>query len=168
LFPLPLITHGIVYVLTQDGHLAALRTSDGLIVWHVALQSTYLLPLLIETAGVIFVVALDGSVDALRESDGSSLWRYQGQERGPVSMTVAQGVIYLAFYATTGVNSIESITALRTSDGSFLWLYTPHVSAMQLASVAEDNLVLIALQDGSIDALRASNGTFRWKRAMNG
>jgi hypothetical protein len=48
-----------------------------------------------------------------------------------------------------------------------LWRYTPHISAMQLLPVVGDDLVLIALQDGSIDALRISSGALRWHRAKN-
>jgi outer membrane protein assembly factor BamB len=95
------------------------------------------------------------------------LWHHQGGAGGAVSITVAQGVIYLAFPATTsGVNLRGSITVLRASDGFILWRYTPHVSAMQLSPVVGDDLVLIALQDGSIDALHASSGVLRWHRAM--
>jgi outer membrane protein assembly factor BamB len=167
LLPLPLSTHGVVYALTQHGYLYALRASDGFTVWSVALNAADPLPPVIMLDGVIYVGAFDGSVDALRENDGSMLWRHQGGAGGPASITVIQGVIYLAFYATTGVNTIASITALRTSDGFVLWRYTPHVSARQLAPVVGDDLVLIALQDGSIDALRASSGALRRHRAMN-
>jgi len=167
LFPLPLITNGVVYALTQDGHLSALRTSDGFTLWRVALQATDLLPPLIGTGGVVYVGAFDGSVDALSTSDGSVLWRHQGGEEVPASITVAQGVIYLAFYATSGVNIIGSITTLRASDGLVLWRYTPQVSAIQLSPVEADGLVLIASQDGSIDALHANSGALRWHRAMN-
>jgi outer membrane protein assembly factor BamB len=167
LFPLPLITHGVAYILTQDGHLSALRTSDGFTFWRVALQVTDLLAPLSETDGVIYVGAFDSSVVALRESDGTVLWRHQGGEAGPASITVVQGVIYLAFNATTGVNTIASITALRASDGSVLWSYTPSTSAWQLAPAVGNDLVLIALEDGSIDALHAGSGALRWHRSMN-
>jgi outer membrane protein assembly factor BamB len=167
LLPLPLITHGVVYALTQDGYLFALRASDGFFLWDVALNATDLLPPVIMIDGVIYVGAFDGSIDALRENDGSILWRHQGGAGGPASMKVTQGVIYLAFYATSGVNTIASIAALRVSDGSVLWRYTPHVSSSQLSPVVGDDLVLIALQDGSIDALHGSSGALRWHRAMN-
>ena len=166
LFSLPLVADGVVYALTQDGHLYALRASDGFTVWRVALHTTDLLPPLIETGGIIYVGALDGSVYALRESSGSVLWRHQVEDGGPASIMVAQGVVYLAFY-TTGVNTIANIIALRAGDGFVLWRYTPHVSARQLSPVMRDDLVLIALDDGSIDALSASNGSLRWHRVMN-
>ena len=167
LFPFPLVTNGVVYALTQDGHLSALRASDGFPLWSIALHAADLLTPMFVTGGVVYVGAFDGSVDALRESDGSVLWHHQGGEGGPASITVTQGVIYLAFYAPSGVNTIASIAALRTSDGFVLWRYTPHVSARQLSPVVGDDLVLIALQDGSINALRASSGALRWHRAMN-
>jgi outer membrane protein assembly factor BamB len=165
LFPQTLVADGVVYTLTQDGHLYALRASDGFTIWRVALHATDLLFPLIVTGGVVYVGAFDGSVYALRASDGSVLWHHQGREGESASITVAQGVIYLTFYA--GMNDIASITTLRASDGLVLWRYTPHVSARQLLPVMGDDLVLIALQDGSIDALRASSGSLRWHRVMN-
>jgi outer membrane protein assembly factor BamB len=167
LLPLPLITHGVVYALTQHGYLYALRASDGFSLWDVALNANGLLSPVIMIDGVIYVGAFDSSVDALRASDGSVLWHHQAGERGPASITITQGVIYHAFYTTSGVNTIASIAALRTSDGFLLWRYTPHVSARQLSPVVGDDLVLIALEDGSIDALRASSGALRWHRAKN-
>jgi outer membrane protein assembly factor BamB len=167
LFPQPLVTNEVVYALTQDGHLFALRASSGSTLWRVALHATDLLPPLFATGEVVYVGALDGSIDALRESNGSALWHHQGGEGGPTFMTVAQGVVYLTFGATSGINSIASITALRASDGLVLWRYTPHVPATQLTPVVADSLVLIPLQDGSINALGASSGALRWHRAMN-
>jgi outer membrane protein assembly factor BamB len=117
--------------------------------------------------GVLYVGAFDGSVDALSENDGSLLWRHEGGGGGPASITVTQGVIYLAFYTTSGVNTIARIAALRANDGLVLWRYTPLVPANQLSPVVGDDLVLVALQDGSIEALRASSGALRWHRAMN-
>ena len=162
----PLVTNGVVYALTQDGHLYALRESSGSTVWRIALQATDFLLSMSGTGGVIYVGTSDGGIDALRASDGSILWRHQGGEGGPTSITVAQGVIYLAVY-TTSYNSIGSITALRASDGFILWRYTPPVPARQLSPVEADGLVLVASQDGSIDALRASSGSLLWHRAMN-
>lgn len=166
LYPQPLVADGVVYALTQDGHLFALRASDGFTVWSVALHATDLLPSMIVTGGVIYVGAFDGSIYALRASSGSLLWHHQGGEGGSITITIAQIVIYFPIY-TVGANPIESITALRASDGFVIWRYTPHTSYRQLSPMMGDDIVLIALQDGSIDALRASSGSLRWHRAMN-
>ncbi len=166
LLPLPLITQGVVYALTQHGYLYALRASDGFTLWDVALNATDLLPSVIMIEGVIYVGAFDGSIVALHASDGSILWSHQGGKGGQASITATQRVIYLAFHATSGVNTIASIAALRASDGFVLWRSTPYVSARQLSPVVGDDLVLIALQDGSISALRASSGALHWHRAM--
>jgi outer membrane protein assembly factor BamB len=167
LIRLPLITQGVVYALTEHGYLYALRASDGFSLWDVALDATDLLPSVIMIDGVIYVGTFNGRIDALRASNGSILWRHQGREGGLALITGTQGVIYLGFNTTSGVNTIAGIAAMRASDGFLLWRYTPHVSARQLSPVVGDDLVLIALQDGSIDALRGSSGALRWHRAMN-
>jgi len=162
-YPHFLIANGIIYALTQDGHLFTLRASDGSTIWRVSLNTTdMLLPLTI-VGGEIYITTLDGSVDALCESSGTVLWHYQGGG-GPASITVVQGVLYPTFYATNG---IYTITVLRAGDGSVLWRYSPRVAVMQILPVVGDDLVLIALQDGSINALRASSGALRWHRVMN-
>jgi outer membrane protein assembly factor BamB len=75
-------------------------------------------------------------------------------------------VVYFAEYAND-VNLLANITALRASDGKRLWNYTPHTSYRQLLSVEGNEIVLIALQDGSVEALRADSGSLLWRRVMN-
>lgn len=160
----PSIADGMVYVSTFDGSVYALRASDGSVLWHTVLHvPDVLLPSLIVIGGVIYVETLSGSLDALRANDGSVLWLYKGEEGDAGSITVVQGVVYLALQ--TG--GIASIAALRASDGSILWRYTPQVSSTPLPPLFADGLVLTALQDGSIDALRASNGALLWHLAIN-
>ena len=153
-------------MLTQDGHLSALHTTNGSTSWQIALHANDILPPTIIEDGVIFVETLDESLDAIAESSGSVLWSYQGKGKGSglESLTAGQGVIYLAFPASSGFNTIGSVTVLQVSSGSVLWHYTPRVPAVQL--VVENNLALIALQDGSINALSSSSGSLRWHRLM--
>ncbi|HEY0757584.1 MAG TPA: PQQ-binding-like beta-propeller repeat protein [Ktedonobacteraceae bacterium] len=162
----PRVANGSVYILTQDGYLTALRASSGSTVWRVGFHRTSPLFFLAATGGEIYVETLDGSVDALSENSGSALWHYQSRGGGPTAMTAVQGAIYLAS-ATTGVNVFRSITVLGANNGLVLWLYNPHTPAIQVTPVLANNLVLIPLQDGSIDALDASSGSLRWHRAMN-
>ena len=119
------------------------------------------------TGGVVFVrAAFGGTVDALHQSSGSVIWQFPGRAGGSVPVTVAHGVVYLAQYSI-GANILANITALQASDGKLLWSYTPHTSYRQLLPMEGNNIVLIALQDGSVEALRASSGSLLWRRAMN-
>ncbi len=163
LYPQPLVVSGVVYALTQDGHLSALHANNGFPIWRVALHANDILPLTIIEGGVILVETLDGSIEGIAESSGSILWQFHGIGKGLESLTAGQGVIYLAFPASSGFNTIDSVTVLQVSNGSVFWHYTPRVPAVQL--VVANNLALIALQDGSINAL-SSSGSVRWHRVM--
>jgi outer membrane protein assembly factor BamB len=159
----PSVADGMVYVSTLDGSVYALRASDGSVLWHTAMHVPDVFPSLIVVDGVIYVQTLGGSIAALRANDGSILWLYNGEEGDAGSITAVQGVVYLALQ-TGGINSIAALSA---RDGSILWRYTPQVSSTQLPPILVDDLVLTTLQDGSIDALRASNGALLWHLAVN-
>jgi outer membrane protein assembly factor BamB len=161
----PAVADGIAYLTLQFGGLDVLRANTGILLWQFS--SAHLLPLPLITHGVVYALRQDGYLYALRASDGFILWRHHSGAGGQASITIAPGEIYLAFSTTSSANTIASITALRASDGFVLWHYTPHVFVRQLSPVGGDDLVLITLQDGSIDALRANNGALRWHRAMN-
>ncbi len=164
LYPQPLVANGVVYMLTQDGHLSALHATNGSTIWRVALHATDILPPTIIAGGVIYVETLEGNLDAIAESSGSVLWSYQGRGGGLESLTAGQGVIYLAFPATSGFNTIGSVTVLQASNGTVLWHFIPPVPAVQL--VVGDGLALVALQDGTIAAFHATSGSLRWHQVM--
>jgi outer membrane protein assembly factor BamB len=168
LFPLILVADGVVYAGTQDGHLLALRASDGFTIWSVVLYPGDNPVLLNVTGGVVFVAAsLSGTVNALNASSGSVIWQHERKAGGSVPIKVAQGAVYLAQYATVGVNLLANFTALRANDGTLLWNYIPHTDYRQLLPVEGNDIVLIALQDGSVEALRASSGSLLWHRTTN-
>jgi len=166
LYPQILVSDGVVYAGSHDGYLYALRASDGFTIWSVTLHTNdNLIPMNV-AGGVVFVEgSLSGSVNALREDSGSVIWQYPGRAGESVPIMVVQGVVYLASYAASGVNIFASITGLRASDGVVLWSYTPQTSYKQLLPVLGNDIILIALQDGSVDALYASNGSLFWQSA---
>ena len=166
LYPQILVSDGVVYAGTHDHHLFALRASDGFKIWSVVPHTTDDFLFMNVTDGVVYVedVSNNGIVEALRQSSGSVIWQYIDRSGRSVPITVAEGVVYLGSY-TTGANILASITALRGRDGVVLWSYTPHTSYKQLLPVLGNNIVLIALQDGSVDALFASNGSLLWQNA---
>jgi outer membrane protein assembly factor BamB len=105
-------------------------------------------------------------VPAMDPCSGAVIWKYQDKTGGIVPIEMVQGVIYLGSISI-GANIIAPAIALRASDGKLLWNYTPHTSYRQLLPVVGEDIVLIALQDGSVEALNASNGSLLWRRAMN-
>ncbi len=167
LIPLILVADGVVYVSTQDGHLLALDASDGFTIWSVKPYPADNSILLNAAGGVVYVAAeLSGSIDAVNANSGSIIWRYPGKAAQSVPIAVVQGMVYLAEYANNA-DLLANITALRASDGTVTWKYTPYTSYRQLLPVDGDDIVLISLQDGSVEALRASSGSFLWRRASN-
>lgn len=160
-----LINNGVVYVGTQEGAISALRVTDGSLLWRIVLHVRNQLSFLIVQDGVIYTNEDDGIVYALHNKDGSEIWHYQGQASEQLLM-VAQGVVYLGSYAGTGIASIARVIALRASDSSVLWRYVLPTSATQV--LPTDDLVLIALQDGHVNAVSASTGALRWQRAVAG
>ena len=166
LYPQILVADEVVYAGTHNGYLYALRVSDGFKIWSVVPHATDDFFLMNVMGGAVYVRdgSVNGIVDALRQSSGSVIWQYIDRSRGSVPITVAEGVVYLGSY-TIGANIFASITALRASDGVVLWSYTPHTSYKQLLPVLGNDIVLIALQDGSVDALYASNGSLLWQSA---
>ncbi len=166
LYPQILVSDGVVYAGTHDGYLYALRASDGFTIWSVTLHTNdNLIPMNVAGSVVFVEGSLSGSVNALREGSGSVIWQYPGRAGESVPIMVVQGVVYLASYAASGMNIFASITALRASDGVELWSYTPQTSYKQLLPELGNDIVLIALQDGNVDALNAGNGSLFWQSA---
>ena len=163
---LPTVADGVVYTSAQDGQFTALRARDGFKIWSIVPHATDDFFFMNVTDGAVYVgdASNNGIVEALRQSSGSVIWQSIDKSERSVPITVADGVVYLGSY-TIGANILVSITALRASDGVVLWSYTPHTTYKQLLPVLGNDIVLIALQDGSVDALYASNGSLLWQSA---
>ncbi len=160
----PPVVHGVFYASTEDGTIVALRANDGMLLWRIALHVPRPVSALVLQDGILYVnVRVDGVVYAVSSNDGTRLWQYRGQPEETLN-TVTQGVVYLIQYSN-GINAIARVTALRASDSSVQWAYTPSVSATQLSPT--NGLVLIALQDGHINAVSISRGSLRWQRVVN-
>ncbi|HEY7346889.1 MAG TPA: PQQ-binding-like beta-propeller repeat protein [Ktedonobacterales bacterium] len=70
----PLLANGVLYFVSGDGLLNALRASDQKLLWHQRLDNPGLTPILALTDQAIFVQT-DASVLALWTSDGSVIWQ---------------------------------------------------------------------------------------------
>ncbi len=73
--------------------------------------------------GICYASSTTGVVTAMRASDGAVLWHHASGKAGEGSVTVVDGVIYLApLYPSGSTASTVTIEALRARDGSQLWI----------------------------------------------
>jgi outer membrane protein assembly factor BamB len=66
----------VVYITTHDGTMAALRTSNGSLLWQRRVNSHGLRYVSLIADGVLYFGITDSFIEAYRGSDGSFLWRY--------------------------------------------------------------------------------------------
>lgn len=99
------------------------------------------------------------SVYALNATTGAQIWRYTGQVDIPQPLMVADGVVY--FIPSDMYSTQTSLVALRASDGAQLWQF-PLSSPPVQAPFEAHGVVYTAGDDGSIYALKVSNGSILW------
>jgi outer membrane protein assembly factor BamB len=150
----------MVYAGTIDGHLYALRASDGFPLWtyisHDPAQP--LSPIVVD--GIAYLSLQGGGLDVLRADTGILLWQYTPKNPAlnlSTNILIANGTVYAG-------TQDGHLYALRASDGSTIW---------SIAHIPDDNLFLmnvtggvvfvVAVFSGSVDALRASSGSVIWQ-----
>jgi outer membrane protein assembly factor BamB len=147
-----------VPIVDSNAALCVVRSSDGAIVGHYALDATTVD--LAQAAGVLYVLhrhVKDAQVCAMRASDGKQLW-CQTSSPTILPLVVSEGLLYL--------QGDTAITALRASDGAVLW-----TRPIQRGSDTQSGFVELAVVSGSVYilisttqvcALQASDGATRW------
>ena len=115
-------------------------------------------------AGVCYTSSATGVVTAIRVSDGVFLWHHASGKAGEGSVTVVDGVIYLAPLLPPDSTVLTvTVDALRASDGSPLWSRTlPIDSPFSFQLTVVNKIVYIQSEAARIDALRASDGSSLW------
>lgn len=125
------VEHGVVYASafntngsgTDDGHIYALQSTNGSVLWHDQLKATPYSALLAN--GTIYLSTTNGSysgaVYAVRMSDGSLLWNY------PLAGIMLDTPLLLGttLYATAANGMVY---ALQTENGTLLWHYLTEVT----------------------------------------
>jgi outer membrane protein assembly factor BamB len=161
----PLVSNGLVYVSTyigQDGpgEVYALQTNNGSVLWrHTSMGYMYMTPS--EDGSILYVAGQDG-VDALWSSDGSTLWHFATKGAGSDVPVVADGVVY----ATSSSNGqAGTLDALDANTGRLLWQYQEggYVSV----SIVSNGVAYVDSDDGSLAALRTSDGHTLWQRQID-
>ena len=161
-----LISHGMIFITSQDGFLYAVRETDGKLLWHRSYKAIssvngrpVISPSLVSDGKAIYIGAETG-LYAWSVSDGHTLWYHAPPagcdpagitptcDRYPI--TASNGIVYVYF---------DGLYALRSTDGATLW------HDQRFLSGAEDNLVVvknhlyvISPQRNAIIVLQADSG----------
>jgi outer membrane protein assembly factor BamB len=156
--------------------LAALRTSDGYVLWHLSLAGAA--AVIATGPGVVFV-ALDGEgvlpheILMLRALDGKVLWRTQIVGAGPLHASLHAGTIYVTSFTTQlpspGYFYASTIVyALNASTGTVSW-HSTLGRTDYLAAVADGAVYLVdtgtdvVCEPQALHVLSASDGMERWR-----
>jgi outer membrane protein assembly factor BamB len=176
------LSDGAVYVSATNVNqqpltteLAALRSRDGMVLWHTSVVGT---AAIVGTGPGVVYLALDGDgrtpheLQMVRAQDGVLLWHTQVAGAGPLAASMHEGTIYVTsftsllqspgyYYASTNVY------ALSASTGAVSW----HVALARtnyLAAVADGAVYLVdtgtdvVCEPNVLHVLSASDGVERW------
>lgn len=170
------VMQGTVYADANNGTSAvayAFKADNGSVLWHYNVND-YISQLMVEN-GIVYVgtAATGNSIRlyALHASTGSLLWSYSAQAETPVLLTASDGVVYYAeIMGIAGDNFNEHITALRSSNGSVMWRL-PIAAADGYARgtpAVSNGVIYIGTNNGSMYAVRVSDGSVLWHVARTG
>lgn len=178
-FPLrvtaPVTANGIVYVGYQTDasigisdavayHLAALRASDGMLLWQT---QDPIGAAALTVAQDTLILSNVRELAALRAADGLLLWRvHRGAYGfGPPPLVLGNGALYAV--------DNDGIYAVRIADGQLLWQTPPSADRVVIQTeggypvmsgpVLGTNAIYIGTLNGPLMALRSDDGSVRWQ-----
>ncbi len=167
---------GTVYVDANNGNSAvvyAFNASNGSVLWRYNVND-YISQLMVENGMIYVGTAATGNsirLYALRANTGALLWSYSAQAETPGLLTASGGVVYYAEILGIGSAAFnEHITALESSSGSVLWRL-PIAAADGFARgtpAVSNGVIYIGTNNGSVYAVRVSDGSVLWHVARNG
>jgi outer membrane protein assembly factor BamB len=135
----PVMTHGAVYVASNDGKEYSLKEGTGALNWSSSIGGTPSLTQVADTAAV-YVGSSNGEFEALNPSTGALMWK--NQTTAPVmGISAASGVIFAE-------SSNGDLTGYRSS-GDLIWLDRAG-NALATAPAVADNAVVIGAGDGAL------------------
>lgn len=157
----PIATSGLIVVPSKDGYLYAINRTTGSLTWKDALQAGVSSPALSGDTLIVAGGSFGGSglVSGVFLDGGSVLWTFH--PNGPVqsSVTVANGLAYVATNVPNG-----TVYALDASTGAPVWSYTPPSSAtftdyIFSSPVLADNVLFVAGDNGHVYAFGTTGST---------
>ena len=159
-----LISHGMIFITSQDGFLYAIRESDGKLLWHRSYRAIssvngrpVISPSLVSDGKAVYIGAETG-LYAWSVSDGHTLWYHAPPagcnptgitpacDRSPI--TVSNGIVYVYF---------DGLYALRSTDGAVLWKNLQVQIGVDLV-VVKNRLYVHSFANHSVYVFQADNG----------
>lgn len=174
----PVVSHGLVFVSSNDGNLYAVRRKDGVQRWQYKTGGTATSSPAVANETVYFS-STDGYVYAIRVKNGSLRWRFKtgGEHRfqapgihgikpanqmmsDPFDMFISSPAIYRGtVYIGSGDHNIY---ALNASTGAVRWRFTTG-NVVHASPAVAGGTVYIGSWDRYFYALDAATGAVRWK-----
>jgi hypothetical protein len=146
----------VIYVASSDNMVAALRTNDGRLLWHVPTDGPVSgKPVMV--GGVVYASS-KMTIYAISADTGRLLW----QQTPEASLLGGQPIVGDGVVSIALANG--SLAAWRVIDGRPLWEASLKDEAVVPVAIA-DGMILADTSGGSIVAVRAMTGQFLWKHA---
>ncbi len=170
-----------IYMTDQAERLTAVDPATGKLLWQSRLDGIGTGAVL--AGDVVYTGGSAGYVQAFAAATGATLWsvRITGGAESPASVTVDQGVVYVATICDS--RGVSDLFAFRAATGAKLWSHefagciampTPMDSQGAVPSVASTELIVPWAGSGSsppfggLYALRTSDGAILWHVNMPG
>lgn len=128
---------------------------------------------IVEVNGTTYVATSNGALYAVQTNTGHVLWHVRAPANALAGIPAARGNTPVIVDGAVYVGDMSSVAAYRASDGKQLWQYQPHIGmggpAIDMQPMVANGVVYFATQapDGSLVALRASNGTVLWQTRVD-
>jgi len=140
----PVLAGGLLYVVSYQGRLKALRASDGALLWEQEMSSHLDLA---ESFRQLYVVDDIDTVLAFDQQSGEQLWRQEGLQRRQLSPPVAIDN-YLLVADDEGY-----LHVLAQSDGRFVGRRRLDRKGVRSPMVVADGMIYVLGNSGSLQAL---------------
>ncbi len=152
-----LVDQGVIYVASRDNMVAALRTSDGRLLWQVPTNGPVSgKPVMV--GGVVYASS-ETTIYAISAGTGRILWQQTPEESLPGGQPIIGGGIVSIALAN------GSLAAWRVSNGQALWVASLKDDEALVPMAIADGMIFADTSRGSIVALRAMTGQVLWKHA---
>jgi eukaryotic-like serine/threonine-protein kinase len=144
------IAHGVVYVGSQSGELAALNLSNGSVRWKYKATGPIGESSPCVSNGVVYIGDLNGTVHAVRASNGQQIWTYKTNGEVKSSPVIVGDRLLIGSYD-------EHLYCLNASNGALLWKFRTQGPVHCTAGVS-NGVAHIAGCDETFRAIRVSDG----------